>query len=255
MTQLDPAFRQTPIAHRALHDKVQHRPENSRAAIAAAVAHGYGIEIDLQPSSDGVAMVFHDDTLNRMTQASGPIRARTADALGRICLREGDEGIPRLSEVLAMVGGRVPLLLELKDQHGQMGRGDGVLEQAVAQDLRGYAGPVAVMSFNPEMVVEMARLAAHVPRGIVTCAYDDGAWSELPGPTRDRLRGIPNFDRAGASFISHQASDLHSPRVGGLKSRGATILCWTIRSAEAEAAGRRVADNITFEEYLPDRPA
>jgi len=255
MTQLDPVFGRLPVAHRALHDRAQHRPENSRAAIAAAVARGYAIELDLQPSSDGVVMVFHDDTLDRMTQVSGPISARSADALSRIHLRGGDEGIPRLSEVLAMVGGRVPLLLELKDQHGQMGRGDGVLEQAVAQDLRDYAGPVAVMSFNPEMVIEMARLAVNVPRGIVSCAYDAGAWSALQASTRDRLRGIPDFDRAGASFISHDASDLHSPRVADLKSRGATILCWTIRSAVAEATARRVAHNITFEDYLPDRPA
>lgn len=248
---LDPAFRRLPLAHRALHDIARGRPENSRAAIAAAMDRGYGIEIDLQPSCDGIAMVFHDDQLDRLTQETGPITARRAEALARIKLRHGKEGIPRLSEVLSQVAGKVPLLLELKDQHGQMGHGDGVLEAAVANDLMGYDGPVAVMSFNPEMVVEMARLCPDVPRGIVTCAYRAEHWPDLPENIRAILRGIPDYARADASFISHEVGDLDRARVTDLQSQGADILCWTVRSPEIEAVARRVADNITFEGYLP----
>ena len=250
---LAPAFRRIPLAHRALHDTARGRPENSRAAIAAAIRCGYGVELDLQPSADDVAMVFHDATLDRLTGATGPVASCPADMLGGIALRGGSEGIPRLAEVLEMIDGRVPVLLELKDQPGQ--GAPGRLEAAVARDLRGYAGPVAVMSFNPDMMIEMARLAEHVPRGLVTCAFDPSAWPDMPAPRRDRLRGIADFTRAGASFISHEACDLDSARVADLKSRGATILCWTIRSAEAETAARRVADNITFEGYLPRMPA
>lgn len=252
---LDPAFRRLPLAHRALHDRAQGRPENSRAAIAAAMAHGYGIEIDLQPSRDGVAMVFHDDSLDRLTAETGPITHRTAETLSQIWLRDGEEGIPRLSEVLSQVAGKVPLLLELKDQHGQMGRGDGRLEAAVARDLEGYAGPVAVMSFNPEMVVEIARLCPEVPRGLVTCAYRAEHWPDLPDELRARLRGIPDYARAGAVFLSHEVTDLDRPRVADLRSQGADLLCWTVRSPEAEAKARHVADNITFEGYLPRLPA
>ncbi|PVA10161.1 phosphodiesterase [Pelagivirga sediminicola] len=255
MTALDPAFLRRPLAHRALHDLQAGRPENSRAAIRAAVDAGYGIEIDVQMSSDGVAMVFHDDDLDRLTDATGPIRARSAAGLAAIALTGGDEGIPTLAEVLALVAGRVPLLVEVKDQHGQMGPVDGVLEAAVARDLAGYDGPFAVMSFNPHSVNALRRAAPDVPRGIVSCAYRAEDCPELPQDVRDRLRGIPDYARVGACFISHEWDDLDRPRVAELAAGGAAILCWTIRSPEAERAARRIAANITFERYLPDQPS
>ncbi|MET4127383.1 glycerophosphodiester phosphodiesterase family protein [Roseovarius sp. MBR-6] len=255
MSALPEAFRRLPIAHRALHDVTAGRPENSRAAIRAAIAAGYGIEIDLQTSRDGRAMVFHDYDLGRLTPETGPVRARDAAELAQIPLKGGDEGIPDLPEVLALVAGRVPLLIELKDQHGQMGVTDGVLEAATAEALVGYKGLVALMSFNPEMVVAMADLAPERARGIVTCAYTPEDWPLLREETRARLRSIPDYDRAGASFVSHDVTDLANPRLAELRAQGAAILCWTVRSRETEARARQVADNITFERYLADIPA
>ena len=253
---LPSAFRRLPLAHRALHDVAEARPENSRAAIRAALSAGYGIEIDLQLSRDGQAMVFHDDDLRRLTGARGAVRQRDARALSGIPLRGGDgECIPSLPEVLALVAGRAPLLVELKDQHGRLGATDGALERATAAALAGYRGPLAVMSFNPHMVAAMATLAPQVPRGLVTCAYAAGDWPDLPATTRDRLRAIPDYPRCGAAFISHQAADLARARVADLRGQGAMVLCWTIRSPRQEAAARRIADNITFEGYLPAIPA
>ncbi len=252
MMALDPAFLRVPLAHRALHDLPAGRPENSCAAISAAINAGYGLEIDVQLSSDGVAMVFHDDDLDRLTDAKGPLRARSAAGLAGIALNGSDEGIPTLAEVLALVAGRVPLLIEVKDQHGQMGPVDGVLERAVARDLVGYVGPVAVMSFNPHSVVALKDAAPDVPRGIVSCAYTAFDCPELPEDIRNRLRAIPDYDGSGACFISHEWDDLDRPRVAELAAAGAAILCWTVRSPQAEAAARLVADNITFERYLPD---
>ena len=252
MTALDPAFLRLPLAHRGLHDLAAGRHENSCSAIRAAVDAGYGIEIDVQVSSDGVAMVFHDYDLDRLTDATGPVRARSAAGLAGIPLKGSDEGIPTLVEVLALVAGRVPLLIEVKDQHGEMGPVDGVLERAVARDLAGYRGPVAVMSFNPHSVIALKGAAPDVPRGIVTCAYAPEDCPELPEDVRARLRGIPDYTKAGACFISHEWDDLDRPRVAELAEQGAAILCWTIRSPEAEAAARGVAAHITFERYLPD---
>lgn len=245
------AFLDRPIAHRALHDIRDGRPENSRAAIRAAVAKGYGIEIDLQRSADNQAMVFHDYTLDRLTAARGRIADQAAADLGRIALTGGDEGIPTLSQVLALIDGKVPLLIEIKDQDGQMGPGIGALEKATAAVLQGYSGPVAVMSSNPHTVAEMGVQAPTLARGLTTSGYDAEHWPELTERTRDMLRPIPDIDRAGASFISHDARDLAAPRVAELKQAGLPILCWTIRSPEAEAAARQIADNVTFEGYLP----
>ena len=248
---LPEAFVRAPIAHRALHDRALGRPENSRAAVRAAVDAGYGIEIDLQLSSDGVAMVFHDDTLDRLTTATGAVRARTAAALGAIKLRDCDEGIPTFAEVLSIVGGRVPLLVEIKDQGAAGGTR---LESAAAADLAGYAGPVAVMSFNPDQVAAMARLAPSVPRGITTWAWPPEDSDGVPPEVCARLREIPDYDRCDASFISHHWEDLARPRVAELAAHGAVILCWTIRSAQTEALARKVAANVTFEGYPAATP-
>ena len=252
---LPAAFLTTPIAHRAYHNRAARRPENSRAAIRAAIEVGYAIEIDLQLSADTIAMVFHDEDLGRLTEASGLVAQHSAADLGQIKLRDSDEGIPTLAEVLRLVAGRVPLLIEIKDQTGLMSETDGQLETATAAELAHYAGPVAVMSFNPHAIARMARLAPQIARGLTTSAYDPADWAPLPAQTCADLRGIPDYDRALCSFISHEAADLAAPRVAELQAQGAAILCWTIKSAEAEAKARKYAQNITFEGYAALPPA
>jgi glycerophosphoryl diester phosphodiesterase len=153
--------------------------------------------------------------------------------------------------VLELVAGRVPVLIEIKDQDGAMGPNVGPLEAAVAEAIAGYSGPLAVMSFNPHSVAAMADLSPKVPRGLVTSAYRPHDWP-LPQATCDRLRDIPDFDRCGASFISHEVDDLSRPRVQELKQQGAVILCWTVTSQQAEQKAREIAHNITFEQYLPE---
>lgn len=248
--QLPPAFLERPLAHRALHDIDAGRPENSRAAIRAAIDHGYGIEIDVQLSADGQAMVFHDYDLRRLTEEVGAVRQRSAGDLGQIGLKGGSEGIPTLGEVVTLVAGRAPLLIEIKDQDGSMGPDVGPLEHAVAEVLNSAPGPAAVMSFNPHSVALMAQLAPDVPRGLVTSAYRPEDWP-LTTKRCDELRGIPDYAPSHASFISHEAADLARPRVADLRSSGAAVLCWTIRSEAEEASARRYADNVTFEGYLP----
>lgn len=248
---LPTAFTGPPLTHRALHDKTDGRPENSVEAIEAAIDAGYGIEIDLQLSSDNEAMVFHDYDLARLTGQSGAIRQHNASELGQIPLLGGKACIPTLAQVLKQIAGRVPLLIELKDQNGQMGETDGALETATAKALKGYDGPAAVMSFNPHMIARMNALAPIIPRGLTTSAYSAKDWPLLNETIRAHLREIPDYARTKSCFISHEAADLQSPHVARLKASGATVLCWTIRSPEAEAKARQVADNVTFEGYLP----
>ena len=247
---LPSVFTARPITHRGLHDINAGRAENSRKAFAAAMAHGYGIEMDIQISSDGVPMVFHDYDLGRLTDETGAVAQRSAAALGRISLRHDGDGIPTLAEVLDQVAGAVPLLIELKDQDGGLGTDIGPLSAAVAGVLRGYEGPAAVMSFNPHMVADLATHLPNVPRGITSGAYRAENWPTIRAEVRDRLREIPDYDRTGSCFVSYRDTHLDHPRIAELKAQGATILCWTVRSKEAETAARRYADNITFEGYL-----
>mgnify|MGYP003404315191 FL=1 len=111
------------------------------------------------------------------------------------------------------------------------------------------------MSFNPHSIAVLAGAAPKLPRGLTTSAYRPGDWPLLSARMRDILRGIPDYDDVGTSFIAHEASDLTNPRVAALKERGAAVLAWTIRSPEAEAAARAVADNVTFEGYAAAIPA
>lgn len=251
---LPAVFLSVPLAHRGLHDIDTLRPENSRAAVRAAIEAGYGIEIDLQLTADGQAMVFHDYDLSRLTGEQGPIRAITAETATQIALYRGDgEGIPTLTDILGAVQGKVPLLIEIKDQDGAMGPAVGALEAAAADALRGYAGPVAVMSFNPHSVAKMAELAPEIPRGLVTSGYDPSDWP-LSAKACARLREIPDFETAHAAFISHDKSDLTRDRVQQMRAAGVPVLCWTIRTPAEEAEARKLADNVTFEGYLAPLP-
>ncbi|WP_299821361.1 glycerophosphodiester phosphodiesterase family protein [uncultured Jannaschia sp.] len=252
---LPQAFLSAPIAHRGLHDRNAGRPENSMAAFGAAMARGYAIELDVQPSADGVAMAFHDDRLDRLTGATGTIDSLPAEALSRLPLRGGTECVPRLAEVLDHVAGRVPLLIEIKDRDGDMGPNVGSLERAVIATLDGYAGAVAVMSFNPHSVAWFKAQAPHLPRGLVTSAFHARDWPDLSPATRERLARMPDLDRVGASFVSHEAEALDMPRIAEIKAAGLPVLCWTIRSPAQEAEVRRIADNVTFEGYLPEPEA
>jgi glycerophosphoryl diester phosphodiesterase len=253
LPELPPAFLRRPIAHRGLHDRAAGRIENSRAAVAAAVAAGYGVEIDVQRAADGEAMVFHDEALPRLTGAPGLVADYAAAALGRIRLAGADETIPTMAEILGIVAGRAPLLVEVKDQTGALGPEVGPLEARVAELLAAYPGPVAVMSFNPHSVAALAAAAPGLPRGLTSCAFDGADWT-LPDYRRAELAALGDAERVGAAFVSHDKADLTNPAVLRLKAAGLPILTWTVRSPEEEAAARRVADNVTFERYAPAIP-
>jgi len=246
---LPAAFLDRPIAHRALHDVTQGRPENSLPAIEAAIAAGYGIEIDIQASKDGAAFVFHDYDMARLTGQSGAIQSRRQSEVKALRLVGSDDAPPLLSEVLSLVNGRVPLLIELKDQDGAMGANVGPLEESVAKLLESYAGAVAVMSFNPNSVAAFSKSAPKIRKGLVSSAYHADDWPTLPAKTRAALAELP-FDPNLFDFISHDRQDLSNPRIETAKTAGLPILCWTVRTPEEEAEARKFADNITFEGYL-----
>ena len=259
MIQLPKSFLTRPLAHRALHDKTAGRPENSRAAVRAAIEHGYGIEIDLQLSADGAAMVFHDYKLDRLTAEKGTVRDRTAAELRQIALSGGglDETIPTLDDIIALVSDRAPLLIELKEQSGNLGSDIGALEEATVRSVAAApdGAEIALMSFNPESVRALKDLAPDCPRGLTTQNFAETGWGPVPADRLDHLTGIRDYDAVGASFISHDVDDLDAPIVAALKARGAAILCWTVKSPEAEARARRIVDNITFEGYRASLPA
>ncbi len=234
-----------------MHDVPNGVQENSRPSFERAIKGGYGIELDLQMSSDGEAMVFHDYALDRLTNESGPIQMRTAAELRELKLKVGNDPIMDLAELLQLVNGQVPLLIELKDQDGGIGPNVGRLERRVAELLANYKGDAVFMSFNPHSMAVMSQIAPDVPRGLTTCDFNAEFWPMLPRKRAGELAEIPDFDRIGACFISHDYRLLDAAPVAALRARGVPIICWTVRSAEQEIKARRLADNITFEGYIP----
>ena len=249
MIGLPSSFLTTPIAHRGLHDVADGRAENSPTAITAAINYGYGIEIDVQLSKDGVAIVFHDYHLDRLTAQSGTLAEQNERELSHITLAGCHDTIPTLSQMLNLISGQVPLLIEIKDQSGNMGPNVGELEAAVADALQSYTGHIAVMSFNPHSVAVFAKLRPKTPVGLVTDNFSAGNWPTLSVSMQEHLDEISDFDRTGSCFISHNQAYLHNPAVIRLKTRGVPILCWTIKSPDAEITARKIANNITFEGY------
>ena len=223
-----------PFAHRGLHGPGV--PENSRAAFEAAIAAGHGIELDVRASGDGEAMVFHDESLERLARRQGRLADFAAAELGRIRLEGSDETIPSLAEILKLVGGRAPLLIELKAP----GRRVAALSGAVARALRGYEGPVAMMSFNPEAVRWFAGRAPGHLRGLVVTEAGKG-WR---GPIERRWAAW----RARPDFLAYDIRDLPSRFAAAARAKGLPVLTWTCRGAADREKAARHADQIIYEE-------
>jgi glycerophosphoryl diester phosphodiesterase len=223
-----------PFAHRGLHGGAL--VENSGGALCAAVAQGYGVELDVQLSRDGEAMVFHDDTLDRLTVEQGQVADRSAAELQAIRLYVGNEVMPRFSEALTMIRGRAPLLVEVKSPDRRVAR----LCRAVARALAGYEGPVGVMSFNPEVGAWFARHSPKVLRGLVVT---ESGKRGLRGRIERRLF----LWRARPDFLACDVRELPSPFARSARERGLPVYTWTVRSEADRARAAAHADQIIFE--------
>jgi glycerophosphoryl diester phosphodiesterase len=216
-------------AHRGLHG--QGRIENSPSAFRAALAAGLGIECDVQLTADDEALVFHDWDLDRLTAKQGPVRGRTLEMLSHIPLNSG-EAIWTLAELLAEVGGRVPVLVEIKSRREAP---CAPLCRAVRRALAGYSGPIAVMSFDPNVARWFADNAPDLVRGLVVT--EDGQ----PGAfAASRAILVRRFARA--EFIAFDVRDLPSPFAAAMRKRGLPLLTWTVSTPALLARGREHAD-------------
>ena len=229
-----------PFAHRGLHG--DGRIENSRAAFEAAIAAGHGIELDVQASVDGEAFVIHDYELDRLTEGHGAVRTLGAAELKRISLKGSDETIPTLAEILAIVAGRAPLLIEVKSPDRRVA----ALIRAVVRALEGYQGPAAVMSFNPEIGRWLARYAPERLRGLVV--------SEAGRRWRGWLSRRLALWRSRPDFLAYDIRDLPSRFAEGQRARGMKVLTWTCRSLQDRARAAEHADQIIYEHPPRGRP-
>ena len=223
-------LREATYAHRGFHGGAL--IENSPSAFAAAIERGLGIECDVQRSRDGQAMVFHDWDLDRLTAATGPVKARGSAELQRIALGDGPDTIPTLSQLLIQIGGRVPLLIEIKSKRAVR---YAPVCLAVRNALEGYRGPVAVMSFDPRVVRWFADTARHIVRGLVVT---EEGHRTLTG----RYRRHALLWHARPEFLAYDVRDLPARFASAQRARGLPLLTWTVRSVELAEIARTHAD-------------
>ena len=237
-----------PIAHRGLHDSSAGRIENTASAIEAALTKGYAIEVDLQSAQDGFPVVFHDEGLDRLVEAHGLIAERSTAQLKGLTYRGTTDRILTIDELLELIGGRVPLYVEIKTLFAA----PGLFEERIAKRLTTYSGPIAMMSFDPRSMGAMRRLAPSTPRGLISYRWDDDWMPQIPKAERIKLRDLVYHAEVGASFIAYDIDDLPEPAPLALKAQpGVKLLAWTVRTTEQRDRACRYADAIIFEGFEP----
>lgn len=245
----DPGFlTRRPIAHRGLHGLAPGVVENQPAAFAAAIAGNYAIECDVQPTADGDAIVFHDGTLDRLTTTTGRVEALTAAELAKVPFKVTGDRMITLSGLFAQIAGRVPLVVEIKSEFdGRLG-----LTKRVAELAATYAGPLALMSFDPAPIAWLKTHAPRLVRGIVAESHYAGAhWARMPADMRRDLAALAHFPETDPHFLSWRVADLPSAATERYRgSLGRPVICWTVRTEGERSIAAEHADQVTFEGYL-----
>jgi glycerophosphoryl diester phosphodiesterase len=238
-----------PVAHRGLHDRARGIIENMPGAVSAAIAGNFAVEVDIQLSADGEAMVHHDDELGRLTDGTGALRSLTAAELKQVAFKDTPERMMTLGDLCDLTAGRVPMVIEVKSRFD----GDRKLVKRMADMLAAYRGPAAGMSFDPDQVIALRELAPKLPRGIVAERhYTADDWPEASPAQRRDMTHLRHFFRSRPHFVSYHVNDL--PAVAPWIARhifGLPLLTWTVRTSEQRERTARYADQMTFEGFVP----
>jgi glycerophosphoryl diester phosphodiesterase len=238
-----------PIAHRGLHDPTQGLIENTAGAVRAAIAAGYGIEVDVQLSGDGEAMVYHDDTLGRLTEGEMRLDCLSAAELKRVSFRNTSDRMMTLGDLCDLVGARTTILIELKSRFD----GDMRLANRVAEVLSPYSGPAAPMSFDPWQIKALRHKARSLACGIVAAKYRPHPyWDLMPAWMRHGMGYLLTALAAQPQFVAYAAADL--PALAPMVARRLfrlPLLAWTIRSDTERQRALHWADQVVFEGFKP----
>ena len=240
-----------PIAHRGLHNAKKGIAENTLPAFAAAIAKNYGIECDLRPAAGEVPVVFHDETLQRLTTSKGRVADLDAAALKRVKPKVGGAGISTFAEMLAAVDGAVPLLVEIKSEWDLP---DKKFLNHIAKLASAYRGPIALMSFDTAVMTALRELAPKVPRGIVSGTYAGAGWwnRKISKARAANLRDLLESGPVAPDFYAYQVSALPTPVTRFVREvLELPLFTWTVRTAKERTAAQNWADAEIFEGSEP----
>lgn len=248
MANLDWLTRRS-VAHRGLHDAANGIVENTPTAIQAALDAGYAIEADVQEAGDGEPMVFHDPTLDRLTQATGPVINHTSMELKRIAFKGVPDRMQLLPELLERISGRVPLIIEIKSNW----RARGPFEARIASILKKYRGHVAVMSFDHKVIAAIAHHAPDVTRGLIAGPFRNPQfWGHLSPAKRFIMRHLLSTFIARPHFIAYDIDGLPAcaPYIWR-RILKRPLLTWVVRCEADRQRAEKWADAMIFEGYRP----
>ncbi len=229
-------IKELPVAHRGYHDTNKLVWENTLTAFSRAVEAGFAIECDLHYASDGVPIVFHDENLERLCNMPGDIRERTSKELGLLSVGGTADKIPTLKQLLDLVQGKVPLVLELKGREAD----DEGFAETVLEVLEGYQGKVALMSFDHWLLRDLKELKAPYPVGLTA-----------GGNKPEEFEVHEKAMALGLDFISYFFADLPNPFISGQRDNGIPVITWTVRDEKARKHTFENADQMTFEGFDP----
>lgn len=230
------------IAHRGLHNS-KDAPENSLKAFKNAIDAGYPIELDVQMIEDGTIVVFHDESLSRVVGKDGYVKNLKKEQLKDCYLLKSDQTIPTFEEVLNLVNGQVPLLIEVKNS-GKVGK----LESELIKILKDYKGEFAIQAFNPFVLQYFRINAPEIIRGQLSSFFTDN--NEVSRFRKYFLKRMFFNKRVSKPhFISYRAIDLPNRYVK--RFNHLPLLAWTIRSQEEYLKVIKHCDNIIFENFTP----
>lgn len=227
------------IAHRGFHDN--QNPENSLGAFKNAIENNYAIELDVHEISDGTLVVFHDELLSRVTGKDGYVKNLKKDELSNYKLMGTDFSIPTFKDVLDFVNGKVPLLIEIKN-NGKVGS----LEKKLLEMLKDYKGEYAVQSFNPYSIEWFKINAPTIKRGLLS-SYFKG--ENLSFIKKIILKKLFLFKKAKPDFISYDCRYLPNRFVN--RHKDTMVLAWTVKSQSQYLEVVKYCDNIIFENFTP----
>ncbi|MBS8259933.1 glycerophosphodiester phosphodiesterase [Roseibium polysiphoniae] len=241
-----------PIAHRGLHDADNGCIENTPSAIRAAVERNFAIEVDVQETADGEALVYHDYTLDRLVQSKGPVIEKTSAELVKLPMRTGTDNLWLLQDLFDLVAGRVPLVIEIKSRLVPGAQADFV--RRVVEQVEAYDGPACIKTFDPDMLPIARAHRPEVLRGIVADAtLPEGELLRFSRIDRFIMRHMLHIPRTRPHFISYGIRDLPSLAPGFWRRFfGLPIMTWTVRTENQRLRAAKYADQIVFEGFDPD---
>jgi len=238
------------IAHRGIHDKKSNIPENSLQAFALAIEKGYPIELDISLTKDSKLVIIHDKKLKRLFGLNTYLSDATYEELSKLKIQNSNETVPLFSEVLTFVAGRVPLLIEIKNE-GKVG----LMESMVYEDLKEYQGKYAIQSFNPYTVKWFRINAPNVFRGqlagsniVSDYEVEYQGTSQLHWYKSILLKNLLLNFESKPNFIAYEVKYTSNDYAKNLRKLGVPIIGWSIQDQAEYDKVKAAYDNFIVDE-------